>query len=256
MTNLEEEMDLAEEEIEKIQIREVRIEEEEDKAWKMIARTRAAIEKEAKKSPPTSPSPGETPEAMETQVVKKEKDTPSHTLTENPMKLPKITIPIFSGQKNEFERFWNIYSLMVEKTQLPAAAKMSILLSHLEGKAKTRLGGLELKEEDYHQAKEIIKSRYEAPEKQTKSLHTRFSVLDARQGNTEDQEIVVDQLKQIIRKMKVTKEENIDNEQMNREIINKFNPQTQKTIIKMKARQEKETPWKTETLLEKVQNIT
>jgi len=76
-------------------------------------------------------------------------------------KLPKITLPRFSGEITKFRAFWDSFESAVDKNpNLSAVDKFNYLNALLEGSAARSIQGLSLSEVNYTAAIEILKERF------------------------------------------------------------------------------------------------
>ena len=76
-------------------------------------------------------------------------------------KLPKITLPWFSGEITKFCAFWDSFESAVDKNpNLSTVDKFNYLNALLEGSAAQSIQGLPLSEVNYTAATEILKERF------------------------------------------------------------------------------------------------
>ena len=76
-------------------------------------------------------------------------------------KLPKLSLPNFSGNPLEYQGFWDSFNAAVhENTRLEEIMKFNYLKSVLRGSALSSISGLSLTSENYEQAVDILKKRY------------------------------------------------------------------------------------------------
>ncbi len=76
------------------------------------------------------------------------------------VRLPKISLPTFSGDVQEWPSFWDQYKSAVHATDLPDISKFTYLRSLLEGDAKACIQGLSLTSHHYSEAIKILKERF------------------------------------------------------------------------------------------------
>ena len=81
--------------------------------------------------------------------------------TNNPSaKLPKLSLPTFSGNPLEYQGFWDSFNAAVnENSCLEEVMKFNYLKSVLRRSALSSISGLSLPSENYQQAVEILKKR-------------------------------------------------------------------------------------------------
>ena len=80
-------------------------------------------------------------------------------------KLPKLELPVFSGDVKEWTSFWEQFQAVVENSELPGVTKFSYLKSLLRGEALTAIAGLSLTTANYISACEILIERFGRTEK-------------------------------------------------------------------------------------------
>ena len=76
-------------------------------------------------------------------------------------KLPKITLPRFSGEVTKFQPFWDRFESAVDKNMsLSPVDKFNYLHALVEGPAARSIQGLQLTEVNYEAAKQILQERF------------------------------------------------------------------------------------------------
>ena len=77
------------------------------------------------------------------------------------VELPKIQLQKFRGDITKFQAFWQSFQCAVDANEsLSGVHKLNYLISSLEGQAYKALEGLEITEDNYGKAVEILKARY------------------------------------------------------------------------------------------------
>ena len=77
------------------------------------------------------------------------------------MKLPKLTIPSFSGDILSWKGFWDQFSTAIDSNEhLSNIAKFNYLKSYLSGRAQKLIEGLTLSEDNYREAIPLLKDRF------------------------------------------------------------------------------------------------
>ena len=78
------------------------------------------------------------------------------------VKLPKIKLFKFRGEITKFQAFWQSFKIAVPENQsLSKVHKLNYLITALEGAAYKALEGLQMIEENYDKAIELLKARFE-----------------------------------------------------------------------------------------------
>ena len=84
-----------------------------------------------------------------------------HIPPENASRLPKLTLPHFSGDPVDWIHFWDSFSAAVDKkTSLSDIKKFTYLRSVLEGEAATAIAALSLTATNYRNAVELLTQRF------------------------------------------------------------------------------------------------
>lgn len=82
--------------------------------------------------------------------------------TTHEMKLPKIDIPHFSGDYNEWMNFHNLFTLIVHSSpNLEPIHKLQYLRNCLTGEALKVIKNLELNGDNYYEARKLLKARFQ-----------------------------------------------------------------------------------------------
>jgi hypothetical protein len=77
------------------------------------------------------------------------------------VKLPKITLPIFNGDIEEWTSFWQIfYNSVHQREELTDIEKMTYLISLLQGEAARMVSGFTVTAENYNNVVELLKDQY------------------------------------------------------------------------------------------------
>ena len=89
------------------------------------------------------------------------------------VKLPKIQLPKFRGDVTKFQAFWQSFKVAVDENEsLSMVHKLNYLINSLEGIAYKTLEGLEITEENYQKAVDLLKTRF-GKSQQVISAHMR-----------------------------------------------------------------------------------
>jgi len=81
------------------------------------------------------------------------------------IKLPKLHLPIFSGNKIEYQGFWDMYThTILQNDNLSKVQKFAYLMSSLAGEAKLVLSGLTLSDANFDLALQLLHQRFGQPD--------------------------------------------------------------------------------------------
>ncbi|XP_018361212.1 PREDICTED: uncharacterized protein LOC108759963 [Trachymyrmex cornetzi] len=102
--------------------------------------------------------------AQENQVREGTPMSQTTSLANDSLKLSQVSMPTFSGKFDEWISFRNMFHSMIEQNAtLPDVQKMQYLLSSLKGEAFDVISFLEASAENYKEAWQMLKSRYDDP---------------------------------------------------------------------------------------------
>ena len=76
------------------------------------------------------------------------------------IKLPKLSLPKFSGDVLQWQSFWDQFTAVVDSSDIPDTSKISYLHSLLEGEVKQSIQGLSLTSQHYQSARKILTDRF------------------------------------------------------------------------------------------------
>ena len=75
--------------------------------------------------------------------------------------LPQINIPTFSGRREDWESFRDLFRTLIHEAHVSVVARLYYLKIHVQGEAKAALGTLKLTSSNYASAWRLLESRYE-----------------------------------------------------------------------------------------------
>ena len=93
-------------------------------------------------------------------------DTPTLPTTEGTgVKLPKLDVPEFDGNIIRWKQFWDQFSIAVHSKTALSNAEKTVYLQHAikDGSARNAIEGLSHSGDNYAEAVECLKSRYDRP---------------------------------------------------------------------------------------------
>ena len=89
----------------------------------------------------------------------------STLVTSDGIKLPKLNLPWFSGEYEQWPAFWEAFEACVINAPMPECQKFAYLRSLLKGEAARSIEGLSLTAGHFQSACDLLKGRYGRPEK-------------------------------------------------------------------------------------------
>ena len=91
------------------------------------------------------------------------------------VKLPKIEIPLFDGNKMKWIEFWNRFEVFIDsKENLSGVEKMYYVKNKLTAKARNAVEGLILSNKNYNLAVSLLKERFGDPQNIANSFYTEL----------------------------------------------------------------------------------
>lgn len=84
-------------------------------------------------------------------------------------RLKPLTVPMFDGNKANFEGFWTLFESLVDLSEEPVSMKMARLRQSLSGNALESIRGLGVTKPEYDEAKEILKSKFGGSRRQLRA---------------------------------------------------------------------------------------
>ncbi|XP_036145895.1 uncharacterized protein LOC118646638 [Monomorium pharaonis] len=88
-------------------------------------------------------------------------NTPSNSSREFNVKLPIINLPVFSGHMEEWKRYADTFKTLIHNSDLSNVQKHQYLVSSLSGAAARVVESIEISEQNYEIAWDLLKERYE-----------------------------------------------------------------------------------------------
>ncbi|CAK1583774.1 unnamed protein product [Parnassius mnemosyne] len=84
-----------------------------------------------------------------------------HIMSSSNVKLPKISIPTFSGQYSEWMSFRDLFVSLIHKSSMEDVQKLHYLKGYLTGEAEKLLRHIPITNENYEQCWKILQDRYD-----------------------------------------------------------------------------------------------
>ena len=86
--------------------------------------------------------------------------------------LPKLQLPVFDGNLQQWHEFWNIYKATIHDQQtLPAVSKFSYLKGLFKGSALSAIAGISLTSENYSSVIKLLQEKFGRKEAIVESLY-------------------------------------------------------------------------------------
>ena len=160
--------------------------------------------------------------------------------------LPKLQLPVFDGNLQQWHEFWNIYKATIHDQQtLPAVSKFSNLKSLIKGSALSAIAGISLTSENYSSVIKLLQEKFGRKEAIVESLYSKLQNLQ-RTGNTfADIRWVSETIEKILRQFEAQGEFIDEQRALIQQIISKY---PQEVIIKLEETKEPVIPWTVKSL--------
>ena len=121
----------------------------------------------------------------------------------NSIRLPKLEIPSFSGEKLKWAEFWDSFEAAVHvNMSLSDVDKLNYLMSKLTGEAKNSVSGIFLSNENYQVAVELLKERYGDKQAVVTSHYTEMINLKQAPNNPKGLRNLYNQVEKHLRSLK------------------------------------------------------
>ncbi|KAK6729515.1 hypothetical protein RB195_006518 [Necator americanus] len=147
--------------------------------------------------------------------------------------------------------FWRWFDHSVHSRNIDGLFKLNYLLDALQGDANKSVKQFEVSGNTYPLVIEHLKEKYSDKQALVDQLLHKFTSTKAKRERLEEQKMFCEQLHSIISQSHF-KGEHIDNTFLQKELLAKFSMDTQRHILRQKARDENENTWNTMMLLSAV----
>lgn len=168
--------------------------------------------------------------------------------TGNSVRLPKLEIPSFSGEKLKWTEFWDSFEAAVHlNTSLSDVEKLNYLMSKLTGEAKNSVSGILLSNENYPVAVDLLKERYGDKQVVVTSHYTELINLKQAPNNPKGLRYLYNQVEKHLRSLKAL-EQNTDQDLFISMITSKL---PKEVLIQLEVQKGARTPWTVKELRER-----
>ncbi|EFO95295.1 hypothetical protein CRE_08803 [Caenorhabditis remanei] len=158
---------------------------------------------------------------------------PSMEMERQVSNLPPVKLPVFSGKRWEFQKFWSLYEEIIHKAEISNILKFTHLLNHLQGGAKELLDQFQITPENYDIAVKLLKNKYADTETTILELNEKVRKDCAKDSSTREQRLLFERLMVAIKQLERLQEP-VDNRMMKELIMEKFNDKIRRATFKKK----------------------
>ena len=155
--------------------------------------------------------------------------------------LPKLQLPIFDGNIQQWQEFWDIFNSTIHEQQtLSAVSKFNYLKNVLKGSALSTIVGIPLTNDDYALAVRLLQEKFGQKEAIVGVLYSRLQNLPKASNKFVDIQRTSETIEKLLRQLEAQGE--LINEQriLIQQIISKY---PSEVIIKLEETKEPVVPW-------------
>ena len=168
--------------------------------------------------------------------------------TGNSVRLPKLEIPSFSGEKLKWTAFWDSFEAAIHlNMSLSDVEKLNYLMSKLTGEAKNSVSGILLSNENYQVAVELLKERYGDKQVVVTSHYTEMVNLKQAPNNPKGLRNLYNEVEKHLRSLKAL-DQDIDQDLFISMITSKL---PKDVLIQLEVQKGAKTPWTVKELRER-----
>ena len=173
--------------------------------------------------------------------------------TGNSVRLPKLEIPSFSGEKLKWTAFWDSFEAAIHlNMSLSDVEKLNYLMSKLTGEAKNSVSGILLSNENYQVAVELLKERYGDKQVVVTSHYTEMINLKQAPNNPKGLRNLYNEVEKHLRSLKVL-DQDIGQDLFISMITSKL---PKDVLIQLEVQLGAKTPWTVKELRERFNDYT
>ena len=116
--------------------------------------------------------------------------------------LPKLQLPVFDGNLQQWQEFWGIYKATIHEQQtMPAVSKLSYLKSVLKGSALSAIAGIPLTSVNYSLVVKHLQERFGRKEAIVESLYSKLQNLPKIGNKFADIQRVSETIEKVLRQL-------------------------------------------------------
>ena len=142
------------------------------------------------------------------QMQEKEKSQEATQGTFSSVKLPKLEMLSYSGDKLKWKEFWDSFEATVHKnTKLSPIEKFSYLKGKLSGEAQSTISGLTLSNENYEVAIKLLKERFGDVQSVVNSHYVKLINLVPATNQTSSLRILYDNIERHLRSLEALQQD-------------------------------------------------
>ena len=117
--------------------------------------------------------------------------------------LPKIQLPSFDENIQQWTEFWEMFSTAVDQRNLSKISKFTYFKGVLKGAAATAISGIVITSDNYDLAVALLKERFERPDAIIESLYVKLQSLPRSVNKFVEVKKTFEQVKKLLRQLDV-----------------------------------------------------
>ncbi|VDK53065.1 unnamed protein product [Anisakis simplex] len=121
------------------------------------------------------------------------------------IKLPKLELPMFSGNILKWPEFWSAFEAAVDRQPIPDINKLNYLLSSLKGFAHEVVEGYAVTSSNYRVVVSVLKERFGNERIIIKSLHDELKRI--RQADPKNPSQTINEIERVLRQLEAMNED-------------------------------------------------
>ena len=164
------------------------------------------------------------------------------------VKLPKLEIPLFNGDIDQYQTFWDTFEACIHNSDLTNIEKFSYLRSKLTGKASEAISGLNLTNGNYDEAVTILKKRFGDDQAIINTHYIQLMDLPVVKNSVRNLRTFTDAIQTHLRSLKVLKQDT--SQDIFIPMITSKLPK--EVLLQIEIKKEQSTKWTVDLLMERL----
>ena len=160
--------------------------------------------------------------------------------------LPRLQLPIFDGNIQQWQEFWDIFNSTIHEQQtLSAVSKFNYLKSVLKGSALSTIVGIPLTNDNYALAVRLLQEKFGQKEAIVGVLYSKLQNLPKANSKFADIQRTSETIEKLLRQLEAQGESINEQKILIQQIISKY---PSEVIVKLEETKEPVVPWSVESL--------
>ena len=160
--------------------------------------------------------------------------------------LPRLQLPIFDGNIQQWQEFWDIFNSTIHEQQtLSAVSKFNYLKSVLKGSALSTIVGIPLTNDNYALAVRLLQEKFGQKEAIVGVLYSKLQNLPKANSKFADIQRTSETIEKLLRQLEAQGESIYEQKILIQQIISKY---PSEVIVKLEKTKEPVVPWSVESL--------